>query len=233
MLSGDEFHHLRHVLRLKIGDTVTLCDYQNKEYRGTIAWFSASSAEIEITHVLSPVSPQMSLTLAQSLLKGQKMDFVVEKATELGVSCIMPVVSTFTVAQLSHERRGERLARWQRIAQSAAKQSGNPVPQIFPPRPFRALLDAIPPESGKILLYEREQNLTLKTFAQTHPIFSSLYVMVGPEGGFTEEEVARAQQIGFQTVGLGPQILRAETASLAAVVLCRFLWGGVELPPLL
>jgi 16S rRNA (uracil1498-N3)-methyltransferase len=175
----------------------------------------------------------MSLILVQSLLKGQKMDLIVEKTTELGVDCITPVVSAFTVAQLSHERQSERLARWQRIAQSAAKQSGNPVPQILPPRPLRVLLDAIPQETGKILLYEREQNLTLKTFAQTHPTFFSLHVVVGPEGGFAEGEIEHARHAGFQIVGLGTQILRAETASLAAVVLCRFLWGGIELPPLL
>src|SRR5262249_37761925 len=179
VLTGPEFHHLRHVLRLNIGDSLTLRDEHGREHRGTITSLSPCNAEISLTASSLSDTGGFSLTLAQGVLKGQKMDLVVEKATELGVQRIVPFSSVFTVAQLSAERRTERVARWQRLAQSAAKQSGSPVPQITSPQSFTDLLAAIPAGVGKVLLYEKERLLTLKAFAQTHPTLSSLCVVVG------------------------------------------------------
>jgi 16S rRNA (uracil1498-N3)-methyltransferase len=232
VLTGPEFHHLRHVLRLNLGDSLTLCDEHGREHRGTITSLSPTNAEISLTASSLSDAGGFSLTLAQGVLKGQKMDLVVEKATELGVQCIVPFFSVFTVAQLPTERRAERVARWQRLAQSAAKQSGSPVPQITSPQAFVHLLAALPAGVSKVLLYEKERLLTLKAFAQTHPTFSSLCVVVGPEGGFAAEEVEQAQGAGFQIVGLGTRTLRAETAGIVAVALCRFLWGEAKFPPL-
>ncbi len=231
VLTGAEFHHLHHVLRLKRGDHVILCDDIGREHQGTITILSSARAEITLASPPVSVSPPFVLTLAQGLLKGQKMDVVIEKATELGASRIVPFVSTFMVAHLVPERQGERLARWQRIAQSATKQSGHPVPFIAAPQSFRELLATVPHEAGKVLLYEKERGVTLKSFARTHTAFSSLWVVVGPEGGFAAEEVADAREAGFHLVGLGTRILRAETASIVAVTLCQFLWGDA-LPPL-
>jgi 16S rRNA (uracil1498-N3)-methyltransferase len=164
------------------------------------------------------------LTLALGLLKGQKMDLVIEKATELGVQTIMPFVSTSTVATIPPERQTDRLARWQRIAQSAAKQSGSPLPHISPPCSFDQLLADIPPAANKLLFYEHEQALTLRTFASSHRALASLWIVIGPEGGFTAREVQQARSAGFTIASLGPSILRAETASIAAVSLCQYLW---------
>ncbi|MBI3798752.1 MAG: 16S rRNA (uracil(1498)-N(3))-methyltransferase [Deltaproteobacteria bacterium] len=231
-LTGAEFHHLSHVLRLTVGDSLTLCDEHGRDHHGTILSLSATKAEIFLTASSLPEAPVFFLTLAQGVLKGQKMDLVIEKATEIGVQRIVPFFSVFTVAQLPADRRSERVSRWQRLAQSAAKQSGNPVPQITTPQAFADLLATIPDGVGKVLLYEKEQTLTLKAFAQTYPSFSSLCVIVGPEGGFAAGEVEQAQTAGFQIVGLGTRTLRAETASIVAVALCRFLWGEREIPPL-
>jgi len=232
VLTGAEFHHLRHVLRLRAGDTITLCDESGGEHRGTVVRLSAASAEVALTASSAPGPPPFSLTLAQGVLKGRQMDLVVEKATELGVNRIVPFFSAFTVAHPTQERRGERLARWQRLAQSAAKQSGNPVPVITPPHSFRDLLAAVPGGADKVLLYEKERGLTLQAFARAHPALSSLYVVIGPEGGFTVEEVGQARAAGFHSVSLGARVLRAETAGIVAVALCRFLWGDAGLPPL-
>jgi 16S rRNA (uracil1498-N3)-methyltransferase len=155
---------------------------------------------------------------------------VIEKATELGVNRIEPFFSACTVAQVPQERQGERLARWQRLARSAAKQSGNPFPLITTPRPLRDLLATVPDGVGKVLLYEKEATLSLKAFARTHPAFSSLWVVIGPEGGFAPAEIAQARATGFQTVGLGTRVVRAETAAIIAVALCQFLWGEEQLP---
>jgi 16S rRNA (uracil1498-N3)-methyltransferase len=168
----------------------------------------------------------------QGVLKGQKMDFVIEKATELGVSRIVPVTSQFTVARFRSDRPDNRLARWHRIAQSAAKQSGNPVPQISPPCSLEDFLQLSSDQSEKILFYEKARGETLKTFAQTHPTPSSLCVIVGAEGGFAEGEIECVQQAGWHILSLGTQVLRAETAALMTIALCQFLWGMPELPPL-
>lgn len=233
LLTGAEFHHLRHVLRLSAGDSLTLYDEHGREHRGTIISLSPTSAKISLTASSLSDSEAFSLTLAPGVLKGQKTDLVIEKATEIGVQRIIPFFSAFTIAQLPAERRAERVARWQRLAQSAAKQSGSPVPQITFPQSFADLLITIPDGTGKILLYEKERILTLKAFAHTHPTFSSLCVVVGPEGGFATEEVEQARAAGFHVAGLGTRTLRAETAGLIAVALCRFLWGEAEIPPLL
>ncbi|MGE0824981.1 MAG: 16S rRNA (uracil(1498)-N(3))-methyltransferase [Candidatus Binatia bacterium] len=232
IIDGKEFHHLRHVLRLRIGDSVVVRDERGQEHHGQIVSFSPRLAEVALDSTTSPSEQCFSLTLAVGLLKGQKMDLVVEKTTELGVSCLLPFTSAFTVAELPSSRQHERLSRWQRIAQSAAKQSGSVVPQILPPQPFERLLTYHPSDTQSLLLYEHEHNQSLKTFAHQHSHLSSLFIIVGSEGGFTAEEIALARREKVAIVGLGSQILRAETAGIVAVALCRFLWGDSFLPPL-
>ena len=232
IISGDEFHHLRHVLRLQSGDEVTLCDDQGQEHYGTVATLSPTSAEVIIRHTQLAQTSRVALTLGLGLLKGQKMDLVIEKVTELGVDRVVPFTSTFTVSQLPAERQSERLARWQRIAQSAAKQSGNKVPQLLVPQTFAQLCNFQSPNTTTILFYEQERQSTLKAFANDHSHLASLCLIVGPEGGFASQEVEQAQQRGIHILGLGSQILRAETASIVAVALCRFLWDSATVPPL-
>lgn len=231
VIDGTEFHHLRHVLRLQVGDGVFLCDERGTEYQGTIATLSPTSAEVNITHLTS-ATPRLSLTLAQGFLKGQKMDLVIEKTTELGVSRIIPLVTKFTVAQLREGHFQDRLLRWHRIAQSAVKQSGSPVPQLEPPQSFAEFLHSVPDDTPTLLLYEKEQRETLKHFAARHPQLSALSVIVGAEGGFAEEEVEHGRQAGCHVLSLGSHVLRAETASIVAVALCQFLWGDSGVPPL-
>ena len=231
VIDGTEFHHLRHVLRLQVGDGVFLCDDQGTEYQGTIATLSPTSAEVNITHLTS-ATPRLSLTLAQGLLKGQKMDLVIEKTTELGVSRIVPLVSKFTVARLREGHHQDRLLRWHRIAQSAAKQSGSPVPHLAPPQSFTEFLYSVPDNIPTLLFYEKEPRESLKHFAERHRQLSALNVIVGAEGGFAEEEVEYARQAGCHVLSLGSHVLRAETASIVAVALCQFLWGDSGVPPL-
>ena len=233
VIDGDEFHHLHHVLRLQIGDRITFCDDQEQEHYGTVVALSPTSAEVTIHHTESAQISRLPLTLALGLLKGQKMDLVVEKVTELGVNRIVPFISTFTVAQLPTERQSERLARWQRIAQSAAKQSGSKVPQLLVPQTFAQLCDSQSPDITTILFYEQERQSTLKAFANDHSSLASLCIIVGPEGGFASQEVEHARERGIYVLGLGSQILRAETAGIVAVALCRFLWDNATVPPLL
>ncbi|MSQ48066.1 MAG: 16S rRNA (uracil(1498)-N(3))-methyltransferase [Deltaproteobacteria bacterium] len=231
VIDGTEFHHLRHVLRLQVGDSVLLCDDRGAEYQGTIATLSSTSAEVTITHT-TPATPRFSLTLAQGLLKGRKMDVVIEKATEIGVSRIVPLITKFTVAQLREGQQQDRLQRWHRIARSAAKQSGSPVPHLAPPQSLAEFLHSIADDTPTLLFHEKARRETLKHFAERQPILLSLHVIVGTEGGFTEEEVEQARLAGCHILSLGSHVLRAETASLVTVSLCQFLWGTAGLPPL-
>jgi 16S rRNA (uracil1498-N3)-methyltransferase len=232
VLTGPEFHHLRHVLRLTTGRNITVYDEYGTEYQGSIVGLSATCAEIVLAASSRASPDSRPLTLAQGLLKGPKMDLVIEKATELGVRTIVPFLSSRTVVRLSTERYTARLERWRRLTQSAAKQSGNPPPLITRLHSFHDLLTTVPDGAAKILLYEQERTLTLKALAHTQPAFPALWVVVGPEGGFTAEEIDQARAAGFHIVSLGSHIVRAETASIVAVGLCRFLWGPDTVPPL-
>ncbi len=231
-LSGAEFHHLRHVLRLDRGTRVSLYDERGTTYHGEILHIAPTYAEVGLTQHLPPETRAFHLTLAQGLLKGRKMNLVIEKATELGVHTIAPFVSAFTVARIPDGKRAERTARWQHLARAAAKQSGGLPPEIRPPQSFLALLDSIPQHSGKIIFSERERALHLREFAQYSTQLDSLHILVGPEGGFAPEEIEQAQAAGFVSVSLGASVLRAETASITAVALCQFLWRAIQFPPL-
>ena len=224
VLTGPEYHHLRHVVRLQVGDPLTLRDERGTEYHGAISHFSAQTATITIRSVAAVSSPSFALTLALGLLKGAKLDLVIEKVTELGAHTIVPFFSANTVVSLPRDRQAQRLARWRRIAQSAAKQSGSHLPHIAAPHSFDQLLGAAPDSETRLLFSEHEQTLSLRAFADTHRTLSSLWIVIGPEGGFTLQEVAQAQASGFTPVSLGPSILRAETASIAAVSLCQYVW---------
>ena len=231
-LSGAEFHHLRHVLRLDCGARVTLYDESGATYHGEIIDITPTYAEVGISQQRPPETDAFPLTLAQGMLKGRKMDLVIEKATELGVRTIAPFVSAFTVARIPDGKRAERVARWQHLARAAAKQSGGLPPDIRPPQPFPALLHSLPGPSGKLIFSERERTRHLKEFARHAPRFDSLHILVGPEGGFAPEEIEQAQAAGFVSVSLGGSVLRAETASITAIALCQFLWRDIQFPPL-
>lgn len=231
-IRGPEFHHLKHVLRLEVGTAVEVCDERGTAYRGVIRGITRDAAEVALTQAAAAESQRFRLTLAQSVLKRPAMNLVMEKTTELGVHAIVPFVSERTVARIPPEKYAERAARWQRIVHAAAKQSGSPPPTIHPPVSLSEALGVAPENARKIFFWEDEDGLHLKQFARTEPDCRSLYVMVGPEGGFAAHEVEAARRAGFVSVSLGGTVLRAETASLMAVGVCRFLWGDVRFPPL-
>jgi len=229
-LGGEEFHHLRHVLRLGRGVRIALYDERGATYHGEVLRIAPTYAEVGITKRQSAAPPSLHLTLAQGALKGRKMDLVIEKATELGVHTIVPFVSAFTVARIPDGKRAERTARWRYIARAAAKQSGSPPPEIRPPQSFPEFLHSVPTPSGKLIFSERERTLHLREFAQNSAQFDSLHILVGPEGGFAPEEIEQAEAAGFVSVSLGASVLRAETASITAVALCQFLWRDIRSP---
>jgi 16S rRNA (uracil1498-N3)-methyltransferase len=230
VVAGEELYHLRRVLRLAPGDGITLFDDAGTEHEAVIRSFGAESAEIEIirSRETQRESP-LDLTLALGLTKGDKMDLVVEKATELGVHRMVPFVSTHSVAKLDPAKAGTRLPRWQRIALSAAKQCGRGrIPEVLPLCEFRDLVRQDRQDTLKLLFWEKETRQSLRQVQVKRGDVASVLIVIGPEGGFSVEEARDAEAHGFEMITLGRRTLRAETAAMTAVSLAQFLWGDLN-----
>jgi len=224
-LAGSEFRHLMRVLRLREGDALTLFDDRGREHDGVILSLSPRAAVVRITATsVPPRESPLALTLFQGIPKGRKMDLVVEKATELGVRAIVPFASAFAagaaaIATAKHER-------WTRIALAAAKQSGRiAVPTVRQAVTFPEVLAAASADELRLLFFEGAGGVPLAALPAAAP--AGVAVVVGPEGGFSREEVSAARDAGFTVLGLGPRILRTETAALVAVTLVQARWGDL------
>jgi 16S rRNA (uracil1498-N3)-methyltransferase len=228
-ITGEELTHMKRVLRLKPGDRVTLFDDAGWEHEATIRAFGDDYGEVAISksYRAGRESP-LELILALGLIKGEKMDFVIEKATELGVRAIAPFVSRYTVPKLDENKIARRAERWQKIALSAAKQSGRThIPEVFSLTGFEELLQQNWPDTLKLLFWETESQQTLRQIYETQRAMRSILIVIGPEGGFSDEEAKQAVHAGFKTVRLGQRILRAETAAVAALAIVQSWWGDL------
>ena len=227
--AGPELEHMRKVLRLGPGDRVTLFDDEGWEHEGVIRSYTDGRGEIKILNSCRPERESaVRITLAQAVGKGDKLDWVVEKATELGVAVIAPFLCKRTVPKLDGAAREKRASRWQRIALSAAKQSGRVrVPEILDVMDFSDLTRRPWPCDLKLIFWEKETARGLARLREEKARLDSLLLVIGPEGGFTPEEVAEAEQGGIQSVSMGRRILRTETAAVAALSLAQFLWGDL------
>jgi 16S rRNA (uracil1498-N3)-methyltransferase len=215
-IAGDELKHLR-TLRLGPGDALIVFDDTGTEHAVRLTRLDRRLALAVIEHsaAVSRESP-LELTLVPALLKAPRMDVVIEKATELGVRAIAPVLTSRCVAERGH------VARWRRIALAAAKQCGRThVPLIEEPLPLATRLEAA--WSGLRLIAWEEA--TARGWDRLPDTVASVVVLLGPEGGFAVDEAARAQAVGFRPVSLGGRVLRAETAALVAAALCQHRWG--------
>ncbi|MBM4264320.1 MAG: 16S rRNA (uracil(1498)-N(3))-methyltransferase [Deltaproteobacteria bacterium] len=231
IISGAELDHLSKVSRLRPGDSITVFDDEGWEHRAVVRVLTSELGEIEIqdSYRAARESP-LPITLALGLTKGDKMDFVVEKATELGVHTIVPFTSEFTVPKLDARKIAQRTERWRKIALSAAKQCGRTrVPNIEPLTPYAVLLSGAPVQGElRLLFWEKENARTLDRVHAEQKQVSAMTVVVGAEGGFSAKEVDQAVQQGILAVGLGPRILRAETAAVTVLALVQFLWGDLS-----
>lgn len=223
VLTGPQLHHLR-ARRLRIGSALTLADGTGRQRQGIVKSMDRHQAVIQMTdeQPAQRDSP-LHLTLAQALLKGDKLDWVIEKTTELGVTEIVFFTSERTVVRVASDRH----MRWTRVARSAAQQcQRSTLPPVIGPLTFDQLL-ARPFDGLRLFFWEQEARGRLGVVHREHPGVSSVLAVVGPEGGFSTREAERAAAAGFQVLGLAPRILRAETAAVAATTLCEFLWGDL------
>ena len=225
-LKEDEARHIGKVLRLGVGDTIYLLDEEGSTYHAMITARDAKTVEVEIVEKIPPQKePSMEIVLGQAIPKAQKMDLIVQKATELGVSSIIPFLSDRSVPLLDAERSLRKRMRWQKVAAEATKQCGRTiVPQVDAIIPFRGLLNRWDENSLKIMLWEDEKNNTLKDLLKTHQPSARVVILVGPEGGFSGQEVNMAREAGFHTVSLGKYILRTETAGMSLLSIVHYEW---------
>jgi len=228
-ISDEDVRHIAAVLRMKIGDALLLCDGQGAEYQVTIAEISKTEIKTEIVSQSSREITAPRITLGQGLPKSDKMDWIVQKATELGVTNIVPLVTERTIVKIRDEEK--RISRWQKICREAAMQSNRPdIPQVEQVRSFRDFILSLDPgptpltpgssapefRALKLIPWE-EASAPIKDVLKQHAGAEHIIVLIGPEGGFSSNEASMAREKGFHSVSLGPNILRTETAAIAAL----------------
>jgi len=226
-LTGDEAHHLRSVLRLAAGEEITLFDGTGNRFLARIDTISKTlvSATV-ISQGRSPL-PKVRVELGQALLKGQKMELILQKITELGIDAIRPFFAEHGLQKIQTD---SKIERWERIVLEACKQCDRAMPpRIHLPRKISELHNEIPPYDLKLFFWEQESRQTLdEVLAGQEGKISSALFLVGPEGGFSAAEAAEAQAKGFLPVSLGSRILRAETATIAASAILQFMLGNLS-----
>ncbi len=223
-ISESDYTHITKVLRLGAGDRITVFDTESTEYEGTITDISTGTIALQVHDIrLLRTEPGLELNLFQAILKGNKMDGIISQATQLGVSGIFPVISERTQV-----RSTAKVDRWNKIARESTKQCGRVTPPVVSePVDFRDSFGLRKQSEVKIIFHENKDELLADyTYSLTKPV-NSVNVYIGPEGGFSEKEVASAKENGYTVLGLGKRILRAETASVVSLALLQSHFGDI------
>ena len=223
-------HHAREVLRLRPGASVRIFDGEGAEFDAVLDEVSRRTVSARLVHAVEARAESgLRLVLAVSALKGDRMELVVQKATELGAAEVWPVVTFRTDAAARPALLGSRSERWERVASGAAEQSGRAVvPRVAPTTTVDGLL-ARPFEGLRAVLLETAGHPALASLPVDPS--SPLLILVGPAGGFEPAEAERLLAAGFLAASLGPRILRAETAAVAAVAIAQAMWGDLRSTP--
>lgn len=224
-LMGPDVRHIRTVLRLKPGDEVLLFDGNGSEYRARIE--SSTSGQTVCTVLERSASESESpveITIGQGVIKGRKMDQVVRQVTELGIFALIPVMAERSVPRPKSERWGDRERRWKAIAVEALKQCGRAKrPTLGPPVAFEEIIASSQHYDSRVIFHHEGSGLPPHDAGQVR----SVLALVGPEGGFTADEMGRAIARGFQAVSLGPRTLKADTAVVAACTILQYAFGDI------
>jgi 16S rRNA (uracil1498-N3)-methyltransferase len=230
VVKGSDAHHIKNVLRLKPGDKIGLFDGTGLNYETRIVTLLPKSVEVSVIRRFSSTAESsVQITVAQALLKDRKMDLLVRQLTELGITRWIPFIAKRSVPRPDQKRLVTRTERWKKIAQEAVKQCKRcRSPEIDATVSFEEVLNLAKDNDLKIVFWEEE----LKPVNKELPVFDlktleKIFILLGPEGGFTLKEVENAKKSGFITASLGPRILRAETATIAACTLLQYLFGDM------
>lgn len=216
-------HHAIRVLRLKVGDEVRLFNGEGGEFEASIHRVDKDSVTVDIgRHHDIERESTVQVCLAQAITTGDKMDYTLQKAVELGVARIQPLQTKRSVVRLNQERAEKRLQHWQNVVVSACEQCGrNTVPKVAPILPFEEWVAATDKATMRLMLSPYAEQSLRDCPAPT----GEVNLVIGPEGGLNQDEVAFALAKGFTSVRMGPRVLRTETAPLAALATMQILWG--------
>jgi 16S rRNA (uracil1498-N3)-methyltransferase len=229
VITGEAYHHLRKVLRVKSGAIILLLDGLGNCCQVQLEKLQPEQATTRVIRRRQETDATLPITLIQALPKGDKFDLVLQKGTELGVSCFQPIETVHAVPNLTAARLIKREQRWQRIVSEAARQSRRIfLPKVQPLQKLQSALDE-PTSDLKLVLWEAG-SVTLANVLPKEPP-TGVRLLIGPEGGFSTEEITAITTAGFQTVHLGPRILRTETAGLAVTPILQYLYGDWQVSP--
>ena len=233
VITGGDAHHLGRVMRARAGDRILVADDEGKVGEYELTGFTESSVSMRLVqYVEERTESPVEIVLAQCLPKGDKLDLIVQKATELGGNVIVPLASDNCVVRYDSKKAQARQEKWQKIADEAGKQCGRSrLPEVQPVQPFGEWLREMAGEqSGDTAIcmcYENELQQGMKDFLQGQRTAKRFVVIIGPEGGFSLAEAALAKELGIASVSLGTRILRAETAAISAVALIQYENGDL------
>ena len=232
-LGGDEAQYLGRVLRLRVGDRISVFNGRDGEFDAELIAFTKKNVSLALGERLvdpaaAPAESSLRLHLVQGVSRGERMDLVVQKATELGVTRITPVLTQHGAVRLDEKRAHKRLEHWQRVAINAAEQCGRIRPPLIDPvSDLNSWLGAnLNRDSTQLVLDPRAE----RRLGEVPPPATKLCFLIGPEGGLSDKELDDAQVAGFERIGLGPRILRTETAAVAAATLAQALFGDLGGP---
>lgn len=231
-ITGSDAAHIKKVLRMKSGDRIGLFDGRGFEYEARIENLLAGSVEVSITkRFLSASESPVQIIVAQALLKDKKMDILARQLTEIGITKLIPFTSIRSVPRPDKKRLSERRKRWEKIAIEALKQCRRGhVTEIGETITFNDVIKIDDECDLKIVFWENESKPISDAVQQVHDRhYRKILAVLGPEGGFSEKEIEDARACGFVTASLGPRILRAETAAVAACTILQYLFGDMGL----
>ncbi len=224
-LTGERRHYLLHVLRLEAGDALEVFDGQGRAFEARVVSVGTEAVRVSLgTARVAP--PRRAVSVLQGLPKGDKLEMVLQKGTELGAAAFLPVATARSVVKLEPKRAEERTARWTKIVEEASRQCRrDDVPRVAPPAPLLEAARALAPGTVLLVLDEEESAVPLGEAFRAAGPGTPVALVVGPEGGLAREEVAALGGLGARNVTLGKRILRTETAALAALAVMMHLDG--------
>jgi 16S rRNA (uracil1498-N3)-methyltransferase len=227
-LDHDNFKYLKHVLRLQPGSDIAVFDGFGHEFAAVIKGFPINEVDVELREEKETPLREIKITLAQALPKAHKMDVIVRNAAELGADVIIPFAAHRSVSRVDGEKSLAKTARWQKIANEAARCCrSSQVTAVGPIVPWETMLACAARDALKMIFWEEEEVQSIKDILldQTWAAVKDIFIIVGPEGGFTREEVGRAKEAGFISVSLGRQILKVESAAPAIIAIIQYEKG--------
>ena len=227
-LGADNLKYLKQVMRLKSGDRIHIFDGFGREYEAIIKGFSTKTVFIELGRIIPTADKQIRITLAQAIPKAGKLDTIVKSVAELGADVIIPFDAARSVGRIADDKSSLKVARWQKIAGEAARSShSSHIAQVSQVSSFTEMIALASGDALKLIFWEEESQNTIKDILtdETRTATKDFFIVIGPEGGFSKDEVMMAKETGFISVSLGKQILKVETAAAAILSIIQYEKG--------